>query len=479
MKVVAVVLALIVATAGGALALLHRSGQLPDWLPGVPAQPLAPVGEQRLSAHWTYGLALRPDHRLLAWGGRSGTGFVLGPKRWGDFAAPIATGTEDWRYISAGIAASYAITRDGQLLRRAMKHSETPLPYQPFFPTLRWIKVENKAGTSMGLTSDGRLKVWSESYFEDPRGLRSGYRRDYQVNADGTLAGSSDAELEQDHAADKSGIADYRERTLTQLLDYWGAQPLGLSDPRAVAALAELEKLHQDALAKELPARDAERSRYAARRGQPAALPVPGSQRWTDFCLVASGHGNDLQAHALDDAGTVWRIVFDSRAILYSIDSKPGTFTPQPLAAPTPFQRVYCGNQAQDATWLLDRDQKLWRATQQGITPFTDRRWRALASGSGFGIGIARNGDLMAWGEPYFRLILSQEAPKEPIVIDDDHDWQEVASDGGYLIARDEKGRIYTWGANGERKQGVSGLLADGGVSATRTEPRVIVELPP
>ena len=484
MKAALKLAALVLVVTAGALIWLDKSARanlLPDWLPIVNPQPLAAIGEQRIAAHWRYGLALRPG-RLYAWGGNSSEGFLLGPKRQGNFAAPLATETSDWRYISAGLAASYAITKDGRLLRRAMQPSSDGSmgAYRPVFAALRWIKVDEQNRTSMGLAADGTLKVWSEFHL-DARKVCSEPGACYVVRPDGTLEGLSDAELDQQRAAERTAGEAAHEQRLRQVLDYWRAQPMGEADPRAQATLAELRGQYEAALSKELPARERLRTAYAARRGQAAVLAVPGQRLWSDFCLASDGGLRKFEANAIDDEGKAWRIGFDADEFRQALDMPLQGFTLTPIAATVSFNRVYCGAVSGSAMWL-DEKRRLWKTTGDQIEPFTKRRWRAVASGSPYGVGITSSGALMAWGEAYFQAMPGSQTLdfSAPVLIDDTHDWQEIAGAGGYLLARDAEGRIYTWGSDQAAQDPyVSGLLADGGVAATRARPGEIVEAAP
>jgi len=450
----------------GTFALRARDARFepPEWMPEFRPQPLPEVGESRLAAHWSHALALKADHRLHAWGGDGDEGFPGSRGRAVEAPVVLDKGLADWRFVSVGVRASYAITRDGALLRRPMwlppAQREDAPGYQPLFAATKWIKAQEVMLMTMGLAADGALHVWSESAFSDGVCLRT-LGDCLAVNADGTLA-------------DKPGDS--------------------------ASELAQRNARIEDALERER--RREERAKW---RGVPLAWPLP-QRGWTDFCLAGDGNGRQFQAWALDAEGKLWRIEFEAQDFRRYLDPEAKVV---PLATPVPFQRVYCSGWVRGQVMLPDRDRRLWgfgdngkgslspelkaEETRQGVFPYvikenqlrklSKRRWLTVAPGAGYSVGIASNGDLWAWGDQYTRFIRQShdEPPAEPELVDEQNDWVEVDLAGGYIMARDSRGQVYTWGASRAGKDTnpyVRGLLGDAGVAEHRDRPRPIVDAP-
>lgn len=164
---------------------------LPEWVPDFGARPLPAVGERRIAAHWKYALALRNDHRLYAWGGSGAEGFPGSKRGPLELAVALDVGLADWRYVSAGISASYAVTAGGALLRRRTwldpEELDDPPRYAPLFPGIHWVKADEHLHVAMGLSADGKLYVWSEVALRRGR-ICDRSRECFAVAADGTLA---------------------------------------------------------------------------------------------------------------------------------------------------------------------------------------------------------------------------------------------------------------------------------------------------
>lgn len=430
------------------------STALPGWLPEWPASPLPGVGERQLAAHWAYALALKPDHRLYGWGSDAHGGLVRGGAEPVSRAVVVAEGGH-WRYVTAGTATSYAITDGGSLMRRAVPASapEGPLPlYAPVFPRMRWIKVREVQDMTLALGVDGRLYLWSERAFREGQRCDPAGAECLPVRPDGTL-------VEKDDAASDAG-------------------------PQPAAAVEH------------------RRPRDPEVRARSVAWPVPAAADWTDFCLGTDGEGPQFRAYALNRAGELWRVAFD--AARFESGAEPAA-TLERVPARAAFQRVYCPDYVQSPVFLLDTDQRLWgfgdnrygalspeletgrQLGDTGLFAETDlrrisfRRWRMIAPGYGYSLGISNYGDLWAWGESYDRDTGQNDsgAAFAPIVVDSRQDWVEVDTAGGYMVARDRQGRVYTWGANASpRDPAVRGLLADGGTAESRDVPEPIVEDP-
>lgn len=449
---------LVVAAIGGVLLALfglirvqdtHRAPLLPSWLPELRPRPLAGVGEQRLAAHMDYALALGPDYRLYAWGGDGRQGFTPTGE-----SLPVATaidfGLADWRFVAAGYSASYAITRNGDLLRRSMwvdsSQAADPPAYMPFLPGVRWTKVDTHAGLTVGLADDGTLHFWSEGAFAEGAIYHRGQGH-AEIGADGLLTGA----VANENAVDFSAFGDSAEA------DAWMQR---------------------------------RRELFAAERGRPFSMALT-RKGWTDFCLGADAIDGKYDVHAIDAAGQLWRLdVYVKNAFRYHLmPSADEHLQISPVRSPVPFQRVYCHGWLRSAL-ALDHRRALWIAGRDDAQPlFPGRRWLAVAVGP-FSAGIANDGSLWAWGERYQRAVLgvTGKADAQPILVDDEHEWVEVDNGGplsldaqsyGYFIARDARGAIYTWGWSTPRQGSrTHGLLADGGVAEHRDRPQPILMAP-
>lgn len=432
------------------------SSALPHWLPEWPARPLPGVGERQLAAHWAYALALKHDRRLYGWGSDAHGGLVGGGAEPVPRATVIAEGLR-WRYLTAGAASSYAISDGGALLRRAVPANVSgearPMPlHELVFPRMRWIKVREVRGMTLALGVDGRLYLWSERALQDGQVCDAAGTDCLAVRPDGTL-------VEKDDTASDDG-----------------PQPPHAAEGR--------------------------RPRDPEARVRSVAWPIPAASEWTDFCLAADGDGRQFRAYALDRQGELWRIAFE--AARFQGGAEPAA-TVERVPARAAFQRVYCPDYVQSPVFLLDAGRRLWgfgdnrygalwpeleTGRQLGDTGLfaetelrrlSSRRWRMVAPGYGYSLGITSYGDLWAWGESYDRDTGQQDsgAAFMPIVVDSLQDWVEVDTAGGYMIARTRQGEVYTWGANASpRDPAVRGLLADGGIAETRDVPEPIVEAP-
>lgn len=463
MKALGIAVLAIAALAAAVVADHHFLGtaypELPEWAQPAPLPPAA-VGVNRIAAHASYALALTPDHRLFAWGGNGSEGFPGGDGRSVATAMLLAENLADWRSISAGRSASYAVSADGALWRRSMRarHDGGTVAYRRLFPAQEWIKVQSRLDLTVGLATDGTLHAWHE--WPLVRGVIC-------PRWDGfCVAVTDDGALSE---------GPYR------------AGPTGVSQSGEWETVRPPEE-------------------YPRLLGRSLAWAIPEPGPWSDFCVTVDELGRDAVIHALDAGGKPWRIELRPR------DLNP-PFEPQaratPMFPPVPFQRVSCSGAVPGTVMLLDREQRLWgygdnreaalsadlkeeqsrekidkykertyRIEAKDLRQLSPRRWVMVAPGPGYTAAIAGDGSLWAWGEGYQKGILNDHAfkPAVPVRVDAEREWVEVAAGGPYLVARDAQGHVHTWGSteNGE----ATGLLADGGIAARRERPRPILLAP-
>lgn len=396
---------------------------LPEWFPDIGARPVPAVGDQRVAAHWKYALALRNDHRLYAWGGSGAEGFPGSQRRSLESPVALDVGLADWRYVSAGISASYAVTVAGDLLRRRMwldpEELDAPPRYEPLFPGISWVKAEEQLHVGMGLAADGTLYLWSEAALRRGRACL-GHGECFAVSADGRLRDTEAMRQESDE--------------------------------------------------------------YRSRRDGPLATAVPAQRPWLDFRMTLQGR--EAGACAIDAEGKAWLVKFDAGRLEHALP-RANDLKLVPLVSPVPFQRVYPGPLLLDRDrrlWALDRDlrprrlsSRRWLAAD-GPLPFTvaiDTHGHLWAWGANYHRQVLQ-AETSTPDEP----VLVDDTREWREVDVAGTTWPD-SSGAGYIVARDHAGEIYTWGVS--RPSGdpyVRGLLADGGVAGHRDRPAPIVVAP-
>lgn len=481
---------------------------LPEWVPEFRPHPLPDIGERRIALHWSFALALTPTHRLLAWGGSGDEGFPGERARGVEAPVVIDRGLTDWRYVSTDIAASYAVTRDGALLRRAMHVSSAPdtepPKFSPLFPALRWVKVQQALRSTVALDRDGALWIWHEEPLEQASACLPDVPQCLKLSPDGTIAQPSEALITAEKQARIDLIEKSRGVQMDQTREYWRHQPGGDVSAQALASLEQTNASYDQMLASVDAEMAASRTRYAQWAGKPLAWKVPQRAPWSDLCLNSDGRGQAFEAFGLDAEGKLWRLAFDARNFQGRLEPKAEV---TPLATPVPFQRVYCAGGIGGPVMLLDADRRLWgfgdngngalspelkaeentqkvfphRIPPEGVRKLSRRRWLSVAPGYGYTLAISSSGALWAWGDDYARRVMRAPAEgAEPVILVDRRKiWVEVSLAGNYIVARDRDGEIYAWGdARNELNPYVRGLLGDGGVAEHREQPRPIVIAP-
>lgn len=486
--------------AAGTWMLFHGSGlsSILDWVPGINPRTLPGVGERRISAELFYVLALKQDQRLYGWGWGTTYHGRLGPDIGRDSVpAPtvLKSGVENWRYVAAGWNMSYAITADGILLRLpvgALLPQTGELPsHQPIFRHIAWMKVREALGMTMGLAADGRLYLWRENELAEGK-VCLGNNVGCIPLTHGTLVHKTDAELDALEADYQRKLEGELGAQYEQVLNYFKQQPGGESSPRAQQALTELQASHAKQRESVAAALGKSRREHIAARQMPVPPLVSPRAGWMDFCIAGRldslerWGGDGHWAYALDQAGALWRINFDSEAWFFYKEPK---LRLTQLPAGTPFQRVYCSSYS-SSVMAMDADRRIWSfdpSNSLGLSPeqrglkedipenpiqkISNRRWSMVAPGSGFAVGLAADGSLWAWGGGYDEAIHGESgAAEEPILVDDEQEWVEVDTAGGYMVARTAQGQLFTWGTNQR------GVLGDGGVALYRDRPRPVVE---
>jgi len=463
-----------------------------SWVPGVKAPVNPSIGERRVSAQRTYVLALKPDQRLYGWGSdRIGQ---LRDSKIDEFPAPVvvAESASTWRYIAAGDKASYAITADGMLLRRSpdgmrkAKGTDSASDFEALFPQVRWAKVKEMAGMTIGLGDDGRLFAWSEQELSEGKVCAADVNVDcMSLDEDGSLRYKTDAELDASDAEHLAWVEQGLKLRAAEVQQYWQTQPGGVGSPRALQAFAVLEGMNEKERQGNVAMLERRRASTLEARHMKVPLPVSARGDWVDFCMFARSDSPWMFAYAVDRAGALWRHEIDGG--VRSFFAEAGIKSRQ-IPSPAKIQRISCTDVSALA---LDTDWHLWGfgnnddymlSPELGGRPIPEdamrklpgRRWAMVAFGGGFTIGLRTDGTLWAWGRHYDSATGGTSlSAKEPTRIGNRNDWAEVDASGQFIVARTSMGELFTWGSN------TTGLLGDGLVARQRNSPGPVLELPP
>jgi len=207
-----------------------------------------------------------------------------------------------------------------------------------------------------------------------------------------------------------------------------------------------------------------EAARDLGGRAEVALVKATGAQQWRDFCLSV---GN---SYAIATDGALWT---DTLKLKPSDGHVP---RPNELAhmahIPTSsaFTRVFCSDVSPHVL-ALDMDGHLWgfgdnsagalgngaggafpkidTIAPEAIQRLNSRRWKDIAVGSHFTIGITDDGSLWSWGNNAKATLGTgdRENSNRPRRIDHTREWVSVSAGGSLAAGLTREGILYTWGS--------------------------------